>query len=330
MIRTGRFAALVLVAALAGCGGDGGDGADGAGHDEPRTDATHEATTTSAAPIASATVPPQSPSVTAPPSATTEDAEPVRQAEAAEAMKAGLRGLLRGGMVDFRYRMNLGATNMTETTGRAALDGGWSSSTNFSEELSGLVEEGDGADDYRMEVRAPGSDDVFMQMVGWKEPFAGCWLQVDPGVVPVGFLAMTPGVPGYVGVLGALKALGFDPEHEDSTIVATVSLRGALLLLTGQLVQALDVPPDVMNGLRVPARVYLEDGVLTDVSVYGDDIVEGVRDAGGEADSEYADYLTGMYVSVRYTPAPRGADPVAAPDAGLVITAEDMDAKRGC
>jgi hypothetical protein len=37
-----------------------------------------------------------------------------------------------------------------------------------------------------------------------------------------------------------------------------------------------------------------------------------------------------MYVNVRDAPAPRGADPVTAPEAGLVITGDDMDAKRGC
>jgi hypothetical protein len=221
MIRTGRLAALVLLAALSGCGGN----------DEPKSAGTPEAEPSSASSSSSPTSPPSpTPSVSTTSSADV-DAEPVSPAEAQRALQKGLRELLGGGSVDFRYRMNVGTTALTETTGRAAIDGGWRSSTHFSEELAAQIDEGEEVPDYRMEVLAPGNRDVFMQMVGWPEPAAGCWLQMSPGEVPVGFLAMTPGIPAYVGVLGAVKALGFDPDHVGSEVVATMSLRGALLLL---------------------------------------------------------------------------------------------------
>ena len=315
---------LVLLVTLAACGDDD------TARSVPSAAASSSAAT-SADPQPTTDPTTATPTPTPAPTAPTASLAPVRQAEAERALQEGLRRLLGGGTVDFRYKMRVGPTAFTETTGRSAVAGGWRSSTSFSEELSDLVDDGDEVGDYRMEVRAPGRTHVYMQMVGWPEPYAGCWLQMGPDQVPVGFLAMSPGVPAYVGVLGAVRALGFDAEDDDgSRIEVSLSLRGALLLLTGRTVQALAVPPDAVRGTRVPARVYLEDGVVTDVTVDGADIVEGVRSAGGDADSQYAGYLAALDVTIRYTPAPDGSDPVTAPKAGLVMSAEDMDARRGC
>lgn len=318
MQRRGLVAAVALLTVLAGCG---------SADDRAKSDGTPALEPSVEPATSSATASQTSAPTTAPPSS---KPVPVRQEEAAQALEAGLHGLLGGESVDFSYRLGAGATALIETTGRAAITGGWRSSTQVAEEASTLVDDGEGLSDLRMEVRAPGTTDVFMQMAGWPEPMAGCWLRMGAGQVPVGFLAMTPGVPAYVGVLGAVEALGFADAADGSRIAVSMSLRGALALLTGRSVQAMAVPPEQMKGVRVEAMVYLEDGVVTAVRVSGSDILDGVRTAGGELQTRDAEALAMTHLSVSYTPAPAGADPVTAPDDRLVVTTEEMDADRGC
>lgn len=77
-------------------------------------------------------------------------------------------------------------------------------------------------------------------MTGWPEPRAGCGLEMDPGDVPVGILAMMPDQPAYIRVLGALSTTGFSDETEHS-LVGSMPLSAAGRLLPGQTVQQFDI-----------------------------------------------------------------------------------------
>jgi hypothetical protein len=253
-------------------------------------------------------------------------ARPVRAREAARALDDGIVALLKHEAVDFRFTMRAGYTLAMQTSGRAFLFGGWRSSTTYPEEFADLTLPGGADQDYRMEVLAPGRD-VFMQMIGWPEQYAGCWLQMRRGEVPIGILALTPRFPAYVGLLSAVQALGFEPGGEDdSQVVVTMPLRVAQLLMSGRAVRALRIPPAGLRGTQVRAKVFLEDGAVASMLVLGDDLADAVSAAGGRDVPAVCE----MSLAVAYTVAPDHADPVTAPDPDLVISSADMAADRGC
>jgi hypothetical protein len=290
---------LALLAALAGC--DGGD--------QPSlADASGPAT----APTAAATTGPATGAAT----------------DADQALAEGLRALLAVPAVDFRYRILSGSTVLTQTSGRAFLAGGWSATTEFDDAATGLVApQGDDAQD-RMSVRAT-ADDVFIQLRSWPAPFAGCWLQMGPGEAPIGLLAMTPELPFYVGLLGTLHAVGLTPE-DDSVILARTQLRSALLLLSGPVAQSLTLTAEQAGGARVPVGVLTQAGAVTDVSLRGADVVRSVEEAGGTVPADTATGLGKLDLTLRYQPSPSGAEPLAPPRPGLVMTSADVAAGRGC
>jgi hypothetical protein len=300
----GTLVSLALLAGLAGCGGG----------DEP-------------------SIP--SPGAGSGPTATSGPSD----ASAEQVLADGLRALLTAPAVDFRYRTLSGTTVLTETSGRAFLDGGWSATTTFDDAATGVVapqdddqdddqddEQGSGAD-YTMSVRAT-DDDVFMQLSSWPEPAAGCWLQMGPGEAPVGLLAMTPKLPFYIGLLGTLHAVGFE-DGDDSVVVARTQLRSALLLLSGPVAQSLTLTAEQARSARVPVGVFTQAGVVTDVALRGSDIVESVQKAGGTVPAETAAGLAQLDLTIRYQRSPSDAKPVAAPAAGLVMTSADL-AGHGC
>ena len=297
----GTLVSLALLAGLAGCGGG----------DEPSS------------------IP--SPGAESGATATSDPGD----AGAGQVLADGLRALLAAPAVDFRYRTLSGTTVLTETSGRAFLDGGWSATTTFDEAATGVVapqdddqddEQGDGAD-YTMSVRAT-DDDVFMQLSSWPERAAGCWLQMGPGEAPVGLLAMTPKLPFYIGLLGTLHAVGFE-DGDESVVVARTQLRSALLLLSGPVAQSLTLTADQARSARVPVGVFTQAGVVTDVALRGSDVVESVQKAGGTVPAETAAGLAQLDLTIRYQHSPDGAKPVAAPAPGLVMTSADLQG-HGC
>ena len=268
-----------------------------------------------------------------PSSTPTESVTPSETGDASpgQALTTGLQALLGVPAVDFRYRILSGETVLTETSGRAFLAGGWSATTHFDDAATGVVapsDDGTGPKaDNEMSVRATDTD-VFMQLLNWPEPVAGCWLQMGPGEAPIGLLAMTPKLPFYVGVLGTLHAVGFAPD-DDSVIVARTQLRSALLLLSGPVAQSLTLTAAQARGARVPVGVYTQDGVVTDVALRGADVVQSVEEAGGTVPAETRAGLEQLDLTIRYQPSPSGAEPVAAPAPDLVMTSADL-AGHGC
>ena len=291
----GSLVPLALLAALAGCGG--GDEA------------------------ASAPEPGAASSLASAPAGATGSTSPE------QALTDGLQALLGGPAVDFRYRILSGETLLTETSGRAFLGGGWSATTHFGAAATGVVApEGEDADN-TMLARAT-NDDVFIQLSSWPETVAGCWLRMGPGESPIGLLAMTPKLPFHIGLLGTLHAVDFAPG-DDTVIVARTQLRSALLLLSGPVAQSIALTAAQARDARVPVGVLTTDGVVTDVSLRGADVVQSVEAAGGTVPAETAAGLAKLDLTLRYQPSPDGAQPVTPPAPGLVMTSADL-AGHGC
>jgi hypothetical protein len=287
----GTLVSLAVLAGLAGCGGG----------DEPSS----------------------APSSLGTPRPTSQSAE----TGAEQALADGLRALLAVPAVDFRYRTLSGSTVLTETSGRAFLDGGWSATTRFDDAATGVVAPPGEESDYRMSVRGT-DDDVFIQLSSWPEAIAGCWLRMGPGEAPIGLLAMTPELPFYIGLLGTLHAKGFATD-DPSVVVARTQLRSALLLLSGPVAQAITLTDTQARGARVPVGVLTKDGVVTDASLRGADVVESVEQAGGTVAPETATGLAQLDLTIRYQPSPSDAEPVTAPAPELVMTNADLQGD-GC
>ena len=245
---------------------------------------------------------------------------------AEQVLADGLRALLAAPAVDFRYRTLSGTTVLTETSGRAFLDGGWSATTTFDDAATGVVapqeDEQGGDGENRMFVRGT-DEDVYMRLASWPESVAGCWLQMGPGEAPIGLLAMTPKLPFYIGLLGTLHAVGFE-AGDDSVLVARTQLRSALLLLSGPVAQTLTLTAEQARSARVPVGVFTQDGVVTDVALRGADVVESVEKAGGTVPAKTAAGLAQLDLTIHYQPSPSDAKAVTAPAPGLVMTSADL------
>ncbi len=299
MRRTGwltALPALALVAALAGCGGN----------DDPG--GGPEAETPSAGPSESA-----SPAV---------DVEPI--------FKAAVKPLLDQPVIDFRHDVFSGEALAIETKGRAFQQVGWQATTTSPKEL-GSPEAPTGADiKGSMVVRAVDAD-VYLQLSTWRAPLAGCWLRTGRGQVPGGQLAMTPGVPGYVTLLGALRPAAVVAQDGDKLVLgADVPLRVGLQLLTTGVLGLLQLEAGQLDGASVPVGVKVTEGVLTDVELRGADLVDAVRAAGGEVSPAAEATLGELRISLSYKPGPDTAPEVTAPEKALVMTNADVDAGRGC
>ena len=128
-----------------------------------------------------------------------------------------------------------------------------------------------------MEVRAVGAD-LFMQLSTWEEPLAGCWLRTGPGQVPGGQLAMTPGVPGFITLLGALRPEVVVTQDGDTIVLgADLPLRIGFQLLTTGVLGLVQLDASQLNGASVPVGVKLTGGVLTDVELQGGSRERGTR-----------------------------------------------------
>jgi hypothetical protein len=296
--RQTTLATLVLLAALAGCGGS----------DDPG--GTPQAEAPSASTSQSASV------------GGTDDVETI--------FRAALKPLVDQPVIDFRHDVYSGQALAVETKGRAFQQAGWQATTT-SPKVLGSPDAPSG-DDIKgsMEVRAVEAD-LYMQLSTWQEPLAGCWLRTGPGQVPGGQLAMSPGVPGYVTLLGALQPRAVISQDGARTIVgADVPLRIGLQLLTTGVLGLLQLDASQLEGSLVPLGVRLTDGVLTDVELRGADLISAVRSAGGDLAPDAAATLGQLRIEVGYKPGPPDAPPVAAPADDLVMTNADVKADRGC
>ena len=285
---------LALTAALSGC--SGGDDPSGTPEAEPPD------------PTASA------------PSA--DDVEPL--------FREALKPLLDQPVIDFRHDIFSAQALAIETRGRAFQQAGWQATTTSPKELTSP--EAPQGDEVKgsMEVRAVGAD-LYLQLSTWQEPLAGCWLRTGPGQVPGGQLAMTPGVPGFVTLLGALRPQVVVSQDGDTTVIgADVPLRVGLQLVTTGVLGLLQLDAGQLDGASVPVGVELTAGVLTGVELQGPDLVSAVRAAGGEVAPDAEPTVGELRISLSYKPGPPGAPKVTAPADDLVMTNADVDAKRGC
>ena len=243
---------------------------------------------------------------------------------------AALKPLVDQPVIDFRHDVFSGEALAIETKGRAFQQAGWQSTTTSPKELgSSQAPEGDEIKG-SMDVRAVG-DDLFMQLSTWEEPLAGCWLRTGPGQVPGGQLAMTPGVPGYITVLGAIQPEVVVSQDGDRTVIgADVPLRIGLQLLTTGVLGLLELDASQLGGPAVPVGVQITDGVVTDVELNGSDLVSAVRGAGGEVPPPAEATLGQLRIALNYKPGNSDAPKVAAPADDLVMTNADVTADRGC
>ncbi len=293
------MATLVLLAALAGCD---------AAHDPA---GTPEAGTPSASPTGSATG--------------ADDVDDVQVL-----FHAALAPLVDQPVIDFRHDVYSGPALAIETKGRAFQQAGWQSTTISPKELtSSEAPQGDEVKG-SMEVRAVGAD-LYLQLSTWAKPLSGCWLRTGPGQVPGGQLAMTPGVPGFVTLLGALRPKVVVRQDGDATVVgADVPLRVGLQLLTTGVLGLLQLDAGQLDGASVPVGVRLTSGVLTDVELQGADLVTAVRAAGGDVSPDAEATLGQLRIALSYKAGPADAPGVTAPADHLVMTNADVKANRGC
>lgn len=303
-LRSG-LATLALLAALAGCGGD----------DEP-----------------SGTPQQDSPSDSA--SASSGDAsdagDPGDTGDVEKLFELALKPLVDQQVIDFRHDVYSGQALAIETRGRAFQQVGWQATTT-SPKVLGSPQAPTG-DDVKgtLDVRAV-EDDVFMQLSTWEKPLAGCWLRTNQGQVPGGQLAMTPGVPGYVTLLGAIRPQAvLDQDGNKVVLGADVPLRIGLQLLTTGVLGLLQLDAGQLDGADVPLGVRLTDGVVTDVELKGEDLVSAVRAAGGDVTPDGEATLAQLRIAVAYKPGPSDAPAVTAPAKALVMTNADVQAKKGC
>ena len=296
MRRRCGLAALALLLALVGCSG---------GDDSGRT--------------------PQAESASSSPSESASAGGEVRQL-----FRAALQPLVDHRVIDFRHDVYSGQALAIETKGRAFQQAGWQSTTTSPKKLESPDAPQGGDIKGSMEVRAVGAD-LYMQLSTWQEPLAGCWLKTRSSQVPGGQLGMTPGVPGYVTLLGALRPRELvDQSGGKVVIAADVPLRVGLQLLTTGVLGLLQLDASQLDGASIPIGVQVTDGVLTDIELRGTDLVTAVRAAGGDVAPDAEATLGQLRVTVSYRPGSDDAPQVAAPAEDLVMTNADVDANRGC
>jgi hypothetical protein len=302
MRQRSGLALLALLAVLAGCGGD----------DEPSGTPQQDSPSNSAS---------ASPSDVSDPG----DAGDVEQL-----FRAALKPLVDQPVIDFRHDVYSGDALAIETKGRAFQQVGWQATTT-SPKVLGSPDAPSG-DDIKgtLDVRAVDAD-LFMQLSTWKKPLAGCWLRTNEGQVPGGQLGMTPGVPGYVTILGAIRPEAVVGQDGGTTVVgADVPLRIGLQLLTTGVLGLLQLDASQLDSASVPLGVKLTDGVLTDVELQGGDLVSAVRAAGGDVTPDGEATLGQLRITVAYKPGASDAPLVRAPADDLVMTNGDVKAERGC
>jgi hypothetical protein len=162
---------------------------------------------------------------------------------------------------------------------------------------------------YVLHTRSIGSAQ-WMQMDDWVGR-VGCWLELTPAEVPVGYAYMTPGRPVPIHLLGELSRTrrGY-----------AVPYRLAVRMFNGQLIERARL--DEVDEPETPVKVYLRftGGSLLDITVFGEDLVAALprRHPGRRTLRAFTDALT---VSVGFQDgSPR---PVVTPREDLVFTEDE-------
>lgn len=166
---------------------------------------------------------------------------------------------------------------------------------------------------------------VIMQMEEWDEPRAGCWLRMSPTQVPLGIAALVPVEPIYVTLLGYLHATGF-ADNSRNVVEGSLDMQVAMRLLTGRLLEQIDLDEAKSPDARAPVEVALAGGRVERLKLAGSSLAAALEDAGGSIGDMAASALDSMDVEITYREA-GGDDIVAEPDPSLLF--DDGD-KAGC
>ena len=247
------------------------------------------------------------------------------------ALKAAVEPLLDQSVVDFDAALYSGSALAVETTGRAYQHRGYEATTTSPKELgSAQAPQGDDVKG-RMDVRAV-ADDVYLRLASWKPPLAGCWLRTSGDQVPGGLLALTPGVPGYLTILGAVQAqqVVSGGQGAATLIGGEVSLRIGLQMFTTGVLGLLQLDASRLDGASVPVILQVQNGVVSELDLSGTDLVSAVRAAGGSVAAAAEATVSQLRIAVAYRGGAQDMPPVQPPPADQLMTNADVNAHRGC
>lgn len=235
----------------------------------------------------------------------------VDPARARRALRGAVRLMTRESVVWYRSETSAGGRPLVVTSGYW-LTNGWRSVT--------IVHDPGRAEPILMRARST-SGTVWMQMRGWPESTADCWLEMSPGDVPVGILAMTPDEPEYTRVLGYLRSPGFaDSTHH--VLVGSISLNDAAILLPGQTVQRFEITASQVAGAKVAVEIDLRQGRIARIHMPGDALLHSLEGTGAPVASDLRSYLRLVDVTLTF-PERKQAVTVSAPPVGLVMQESD-------
>jgi hypothetical protein len=167
---------------------------------------------------------------------------------------------------------------------------------------------------------------TWMQMADWPPPKTGCWLEMPPGMVPLGFQGLTPGLPGYISLLSWLRADGFDPS-DPSVLIGHTDAGAVQALVPGQTADAMG-----MSGLEradvrdthVDLRIDLVDGGIRSISTTGMDLLESWPAARDQLDDRLEPFVEEMSTTLTFLEvAPAAPSPLAPPDDLIVQMSDD-------
>jgi hypothetical protein len=179
-----------------------------------------------------------------------------------------------------------------------------------------------GTEPYVMHVRST-KGRMWMQMEKWPAKLRGCWLSLEPTQAPLGFTALLPDEPMYLGMPAMLQARGFTDETR-TAISADLDLVAALSLLTLQGIDSFDLQPSMLEGRTVPALARLVDARITELSLSGRDIFAVLQTMGARIEKAAESFLRGS--TFRLTYADGGTGALIRPPAADLVTKDE----KGC
>ena len=183
---------------------------------------------------------------------------------------------------------------------------------------------GAGAEPLPWSARSDGGR-TWMQMEDWPHPRTGCWLEMPPGMVPLGVQGLTPRLPGYIGLLGWLRADGFDPS-DPGVLIAHTDVGAVQVLFPGQTTEAMGMSnlkrADV-RGTPVALRISLVDGEIRSISTTGADVLESWPAARDHLDDSLEPMLEEMSTTLTFLDAVPPPPSPLAPSDELIMQMSD-------
>jgi hypothetical protein len=225
-------------------------------------------------------------------------------------LQDAVQALLVDDQVDFGFSHRMVGRDYFVGSGTAALGPErWAATGRF--DGSGF---GQGENSFRMNVRSFRTG-LWMQMEEWPEPQRGCWLELEPGQVPVTILAMRPGQPVYLSALAALEP----GPRSGNRMTADLTLDQAINLLPGRIAERITMDPADARTTTAPVEVVFRYDVVSSMTLQGAALLEALDEAGsGIKDSDMAALAATYSVRVQYF-LPSGAEPEYRPATSAVF-----------